>query len=127
MAASSPDPTIELDAILRCVADAISEDAQVERLARRLGFRPAAIQRFKHTNHKGPIVTAEGTKEMLQTWAAGRSVTDALPALQAALRDAGLVQIAEVHVPGSLYSVEDGEPVLDIKSMINKGSRFVRP
>ena len=114
--ASSPDPTIELDAILRKVANAISEDEQVEQLGRRLRFQPAELQRFKQTNHKGPTVTAEGTKEMLQKWAAGRSVTDALPALQSALRDAGLVQIAEMHVPGSLFSVEDGEPVLAIKS-----------
>ena len=59
-------------------------------------------------------MTAEGTKEMLQKWAELRSVTEALPALQAALRDAGLVQIAEIHVPGSLYSVEDGEHVLGV-------------
>ena len=104
MAASSPDPTIELKVVLRSVADAISKDEQVERLARRLGFGPAAILRFKQTNHKGHTVTAEGTNEMLQKWAEGRSVTEALPALQAALRDAGLVQIAETHV-------EDGKHI----------------
>ena len=118
MAASSPDPTIELDAILRKVANAISKDEQIERLGRRLNFQPADVERFKQTNNKGSTVTAEGTKEMLKTWAERRSVTEALPALQAALRDADLVQIAEIHVPGSLFSVEDGEPVLDIKSMI---------
>ena len=117
MAALSPDPTIELDAILRSVADAISKDEQVERLARRLGFEPAAVERFKQTNHKGPTVTAEGTKEMLQKWAELRSVTEALPALQAALRDAGLVQIADRHVPGSLDSVEEGEHVFVVISI----------
>ena len=117
MAASSPDPTIELDAILRKVANAISKDEQIERLGRRLNFQPADVERFKQTNNKGSTVTADGTKEMLKAWAERRSVTEALPALKVALRDAGLVQIAEIHVPGSLYSVEDGEPVLTIKGL----------
>ena len=114
MAASSPDPIIELDAILRKVANAISKDEQIERLGRRLDFQPADVERFKQTNNKGPTVTAEGTKEMLKAWAERLSVTEALPALQAALRDTGLVQIAEIHVPGSLYSVEDGEHILGV-------------
>ena len=114
MAASSPDPTIELDAILRRVADAISKNEQVERLGRRLDFKPADVDRFRQTNHKGPTVTAEGTKEMLEKWAERISVTEVLPALQTALRDVGLVQIAEMHVPGSLCSVEDGEHILGV-------------
>ena len=106
MAVSLPDPTIELDAILCSVANAISDAEQIERLSRRLGFQPADVRRFKQTNHKGPSVTSDGTKEMLQKWAAGTSVTDALPALKAALTAAGLVQIAEMHVPASLSSLE---------------------
>ena len=113
MAASSPDPTIELDAILHKVANAIFEDEQVERLGRRLGFQKKEIKQFEKMNQKGPTVTAEGTKKMLQKWAKRKSMVDALPALQAALRDAGLVQIAEIHTPTSPVSfVEDGKHAL---------------
>ena len=107
MAASPPDPTADLDAILREVANAISKDEQIEQLGRKLNFQTADVDRFKQTNQKGPSVTADGTKEMLQKWAAGISVREVLPALQAALRAAGLVQIAE-KVPGSLSSVDEG-------------------
>ena len=108
MAASLPDPDIELDGILCSVADAIAQDDQIDRLGRRLGVKPAVIQRCIQTNHKGPTVTAEGTKDMLRQWSSGKSVSEALPALRAALTEAGLVQIAEKYVPGSLSSEADG-------------------
>ena len=108
MAASHPDPDIELDNILCRVANNIPSNDHIERLGKRLGFTPVAIKRFLETNLRGLSVTAEGTKDMLRQWAAGQSVSETLPKLQAALKDAGLVQIAEMHVPDSLSSLTEG-------------------
>ena len=108
MAASHPDPDIELDNILCRVADEITSKDSIDRLGKRLGFKPALIQRFLATNHKGPSVTAEGTKDMLRQWAEGQSVLGTLPKLQAALKYAGLLHIADIILPDSVSSLTEG-------------------
>ena len=112
MATSHPDPgDNRTDDILSKVADEISEDGQVDKLGKRLGFKPAAISRFCQSNRSGPLVTTIGTKQMLRSWSEQKSSSEIPRLLGAALVEAGLVQIAEDCVPGTWTSKENGNSV----------------
>ena len=112
------------DEILSKVADDISEDSQVDKLGKSLGFKPAAISRFCQSNRSGPLVTTIGTKQMLRSWAEQRSSSEIPPLLGAALVEAGLVKIAEDCVPGTWTSKENGTCQNVWYFIMNRGWRF---
>ena len=61
------------------MARAISDDDQIERLGRALGFEYPDIKRFIRTNLIEGEVTTRGTKNMLHEWAEKVSVTRQQP------------------------------------------------
>ena len=61
----------------------------------------ADVDRFLDTNNRGPGVTAEGTRRMLDEWRKRTQVASQRKVLWDALEEAGLVAVAEKYLPSA--------------------------
>ena len=101
-ASASKRPRNEMDDVLCKVADALTDNSQIEKLGKELGFSVPDIARFIATNVKGAHVTTDGTKLMLRTWSEGIESSRMIPTLVNALRNADMIQVANSIQRGAL-------------------------
>ncbi|XP_030832953.1 uncharacterized protein LOC105439230 [Strongylocentrotus purpuratus] len=108
---------------LRSLARDIESDDQMCALGRELGFSESVLDRFAASNRKEGMVTCKGNTDMLFEWRQ-EVVPSELPfRLKKALRQAGLVFLAEKHFPDIL---QPEEPSLDILSAKTTAIAYLR-
>eukprot|EP00057_Strongylocentrotus_purpuratus_P025263 XP_011679737.1 PREDICTED: uncharacterized protein LOC105445646 [Strongylocentrotus purpuratus] len=117
------DSVDEHGSTLRSVARDIESDDQMCALGRELGFSEGVLDRFAASNRIEGMVTCKGNTDMLFEWRQ-EVVPSELPfRLKKALRQAGLVFLAERHFPDIL---QPEEPCLDILSAKATATAYLR-
>ncbi|XP_041464597.1 uncharacterized protein LOC121415460 [Lytechinus variegatus] len=120
---SSKENFDEHGSTLRNLARAIENDAQLHALGRELGFRKVELDRFSASNMTEGTVTCKGNTDMLYEWRQ-RVIPSEIPTrLKKALRQSGLVFLAEKYFPDIL---QPEEPSLDTLSAKTTAIAYLR-
>lgn len=92
---------------MKAVARKVVKHEEIDDLGTALGFEPEDIERYVHTNMKGPDVSYMGTLSMLRYWEKGQKKATKFEALKDVLEKVGLTLLAEDLFVTSCFSVED--------------------
>nr|XP_054754950.1 uncharacterized protein LOC129260959 [Lytechinus pictus] len=120
---SSKENFDEHGSTLRNLARDIENDAQLHVFGGELGFRKVDLDRFSASNMTEGTVTCKGNTDMLYEWRQ-RVIPSEIPIrLKKALRQSGLVFLAEKYFPDIL---QPEEPSLDTLSAKTTAIAFLR-